>query len=549
MTQGQTLRRIILLLGRLPGMNVSRITWSLVYVALSRTKRLEHMKLFPTGSSEYFHPMHFAHLLKLSMPVNLKKWFRSYIDHRWDRNVLRKEHLESVRKVEKKLELIGEDKTRRLYWDDLFSFVKQMGYKATTKDNKVVLFSKLKEHMVKKKLWKVSKELKVSKRKGSQRRKPIGQRVVGDRVRKRKAQELQTESSKVSNSSLRQLKRFKRSKKSRKLPNRAKGDHLVRPKKKQRTKKYGISEAKVLGPQLLHPERTSFNGLENLGQTCYFNSIVQCIFHCPLLRETIKSAPQSVLSVAVIRELRLLFTQMGKKSSLGYLKTLRCFSAAINIPECKEANMNKNRQEDACMFFLRLIEHFRKKFKPLSDIFEGDLRSTVTCQRCFTSYTKTDPFGLLPLAFPEDKNEHDVSYTHDVYDLLDDFVTPEIISGYNCARCSTQNPTEKTLDILSTPKVLVLQLKRFQGLQKVEDFVRFPSNLRLNFAGVGNGEHQLYHLTGVVCHIGQSLANGHYVAYVLAEEKWLLADDKTVQQVPYRTVKSQEVYLLFYVRL
>ena len=416
-----------------------------------------------------------------------------------------------------------------------------MGYKATTKDNKVVLFGKLKEHMVKQKLWKVSKIKNVSKRKGSQRRKPIGQRVKG---RKRKSQELETLCSKVSKSSLRQLKRS-----SKKLPNPRKGDDLGRPKKKQRTKKHGISEAKALAPQLLHPERTSFHGLDNLGQTCYFNSIVQCIFHCPLFREAIKSVPQSVLSVAVLRELRLLFTQMGKKSSLGYLKTLRCFSAAINIPECKEANMNKNRQEDACIFFLRLIEHFRQKFKPLADIFEGDLRSKLTCQRCFTSYTKTEPFGLLQLAFPEDMNQHDVSRTHDVYDLLDDFVTPEIISGYNCASCSSQNPTEKTLDILCTPKVLVLQLKRFQGLQKIEDFVRFPSKLRLNFASVGNGEHQLYQLTGVVCHSGPRIANGHYICYVLAGDQWLKADDRIVQEVRYETVKRKQVYVLFYQRL
>ena len=211
--------------------------------------------------------------------------------------------------------------------------------------------------------------------------------------------------------------------------------------------------------------------------------------------------------------------------------------------------MNKNRQEDACIFFLRLIEHFRKKFKPLADIFEGDLRSTLTCQRCFTSYIKTEPFGLLPLAFPEDKNEHDVLHTHDVYDLLDDFVTPEIISGYNCDRCSTQNPTEKTLDILSTPKVLVLQLKRFQGLQKIEDYVRFPSKLRLNYASVGNEQHQLYHLTGVVCHKGSSISNGHYISYVLAGEKWLKADDKTIREVSYKTVKRKKVYLLFYLRL
>ena len=530
-------------------MNVGKITWSLIYVALSRTKRLAHMKMFPTGSGEYFHPMHFAHLLKKSMPVNLKKWFRSYIDHKWDRNVLRKEHLESVRKVEKKLELIGEDKTWRLSWTDLLSFVKQMGYKATTKDNKVMLYGKLKEHMVKQKLWKVSKKKKVSKRKGCQRRKPKGQRVKGDRVRKKKAQELETLSSRVSNSSLRQLKRFKRNKKSKKLPNPTKDDYLGRPMKKQRTNEYGISEEKALVPQVLHPERTSFHGLENLGQTCYFNSIVQCLFHCPLFREAIKSVPQAVLSVAVLRELRLLFTQMGEKSSLEYLKTHQCFSAAINIPECKEANMNKNRQEDACIFFLRLIEHFRKKFKPLADIFEGDLRSTLTCQRCFTSYIKTEPFGLLPLAFPEHNDQHDVLHTHDIYDFLDDFVTPEIISGYNCDRCSTQTPTEKTLDIISTPKVLLLQLKRFQGLQKIEDFVRFPSKLRLKFACVGNGEHQLYRLTGVVCHRGLSITHGHYIAYVLAEEKWLKADDTTIREVRYETVKREEVYLLFYVRI
>ena len=104
-------------------------------------------------------------------------------------------------------------------------------------------------------------------------------------------------------------------------------------------------------------------------------------------------------------------------------------------------------------------------------------------------------------------------------------------------------------NVFSTPKVL-LQLKIFQGLQKIEDFVRFPSKLRLNFASVGNGgEQQLYRLTGVVCHIGMSIANGHYIAYVLAEEKWLKADDTTIREVRYETVKGKEVYLLFYVRI
>ena len=194
--QGQTLKRIILLLGRMPGMNVGKITWNLLYVALSRTKRLSHVKFFPTGSTKYYHSMYFAHLLKLRMPTNLKRWLRSYVDHCWDRNILRIEHLQSVRKVEKKLELLGKDKTMRLGWVVLQSLVKQLGRKATTKDNKMIFFCKLREHMVKRLLWNTSKDCKPAKKKGDQRR-------------KRQAQEVRVDGSEESNSSLRRSKRFR----------------------------------------------------------------------------------------------------------------------------------------------------------------------------------------------------------------------------------------------------------------------------------------------------------------------------------------------------
>ena len=115
-TQGQTLRRILLLLGRLSGMNVGLITWSLIYGGLSREKNLAHIKFFPTGLIKYYHSMYFAHLLKLCLPENLQKWYRSDVDQRWDRYTLRNEHLLKVRKAEKKLERLGEDTTKRLRW-------------------------------------------------------------------------------------------------------------------------------------------------------------------------------------------------------------------------------------------------------------------------------------------------------------------------------------------------------------------------------------------------------------------------------------------------
>ena len=90
--------------------------------------------------------------------------------------------------------------------------------------------------MVKRLLWKTVKNPKPDNREG-------------DRVRKRKAQELEIESSNVSKSSLRQSNRLRRSTESKKLPYPRQGDDLRRPNKKHRKKKHGMSEASMTFPR------------------------------------------------------------------------------------------------------------------------------------------------------------------------------------------------------------------------------------------------------------------------------------------------------------
>ena len=135
-------------------MNIGNLTWSLLYVALSRTRKLSHMKLFPTGSTDFYHPMYFAHLLRLRMPSKLKKWYRSYDNHCWNKRILQEEHLEQVEKVERELTNIGRKKLMGLGWNKLFTLVKELGYKATTRDRKKGLYCILCEHLVKRLLWK-----------------------------------------------------------------------------------------------------------------------------------------------------------------------------------------------------------------------------------------------------------------------------------------------------------------------------------------------------------------------------------------------------------
>ena len=556
-TQGQTLRRIILLLGRLPGMNVGKITWSLIYVALSRTKKMEHMKLFPTGSTDYYHSMYFRHLLKLSMPTNLKKWYRSYSNHSWDRNVLRKEHLVNVRKVEKRLKHLGSDKTKLLGWEDLYALVKQMGYKATTKTRKFELFNILKEHMMKRCIWKSSRDCSTSDKKSNKRCKRPALMMEVESSSKPTlllppSKRLREHTSSKSDKDLSRRKSI-RTRSSRKRKSTGLELHFSTPrhaenlrieKKKQSLTSCGKSKENILARQPSRLRYIRFKELQNLGQTCYFNCIVQCLFHCPLVKNIIENLPQHVLSVAVLRQLQLLFNRMASRRNLTYVSPSRCFSAAMKIPECSRAHMNKDDQEDANEFFLMLVEYLDQEFQLLANLFQGTLRSTVSCQRCFRSYIKVQSFKLLSLSFPDN-----VHQTHDIYDLMDDYVTPELISGYNCNSCAGRYPAEKTLNILSTPKVLTVQLKRFSGLQKNKDHVRFPSQLRVKYVSADNDEFHFYRITGVVVHQGTTIRVGHYVAYVLAGDQWLEANDQSIREVSWEYVSTKQVYLLFYVRL
>ena len=516
-TQGQTLRRIILLLGRLPGMNVGRITWSLLYVALSRTKKLRHVKLFPTGSTKYYHPMYFSHLLKLSMPVNLRRWHRSYVDHTWDRNILRDEHAQSVRKVERKLKQLGEDKTRGLKWVELFSLVKQMRYKATTRDNKSILFCKLKEHMIKRLIWKTSINSKPAKTKRS-------------RARKRKALAVEVDSCVKVKSSLRRSKIMRGSTASKKMHD------------QKRTSTRNLSSRMRFVSQELPTFITK--GLWNLGNSCYFNSVVQCLYHCPTFKRAIETVPSEVLLVAVVNQLQILFGDMTAGGPFSYITPTECLTAAMNIPECKSAGMIVNGpQQDAGEFLVHLLTHFEATCRHLSDIFEGQLVSIRTCQHCFYSHRGNQPFKLYSLQM--DLPVTNVIQPIDLYKLMHYFHRTENLSDSHCEHCNTHN-SKKKLSIITLPRILVIHLSRFRGLQKINKHVRFDAQVSIKHNIDNNEYNTQYQLTGIVVHIGPSIQVGHYVSYVRAGEMWFKMNDDRVRTVSWLTVQRQKAYLLFF---
>ena len=136
--------------------------------------------------------------------------------------------------------------------------------------------------------------------------------------------------------------------------------------------------------------------------------------------------------------------------------------------------------------------------------------------------------------------------TFDIYTLMEHFHRPTIQYGYHCRGCNTENSTEKTITIIALPNVLVIQLSRFRGLEKIEKYVRFPTQISIRYNIDGNEYNTQYRIMGIIVHIGTSIQAGHYIAFIRAGEKWFKMNDHIVSAVQWQTVRTKKAYILFY---
>ena len=130
---------------------------------------------------------------------------------------------------------------------------------------------------------------------------------------------------------------------------------------------------------------------------------------------------------------------------------------------------------------------------------------------------------------------------------MDNYLRTEILTDYRCDVCDVLRPTSKTLIIVKAPLVLVVHLSRFNnGLQKIPNYVGFPRNFTIKVLKDGIEEQIFYEFTGVIIHVGQTIAAGHYFTYVFADGNWLKANDSVLTEDCWESVRKKQAYMLFY---
>ena len=139
-------------------------------------------------------------------------------------------------------------------------------------------------------------------------------------------------------------------------------------------------------------------------------------------------------------------------------------------------------------------------------------------------------------------------------ETFESFGEEELLDENNewyCENCKKKQRAKKKLEIYHTPKILIIQIKRFSHINKINTKVDFPlKDLDLSKYILSNDitKSIKYDLFAVANHYG-SLTYGHYTAFCKnsINEKWYEFNDSCVYEITdLSKIVSSNAYVLFY---
>ncbi len=209
---------------------------------------------------------------------------------------------------------------------------------------------------------------------------------------------------------------------------------------------------------------------------------------------------------------------------------------------------------------LKNWENFTKnEYSIVKELFTGQNQSILECENCKSKSSRFEIFTNLQLNIEEK--------CMDIYDCLDCYIEKEQLDKINsvwCNFCFQKNRAFKSNYIWKTPKVLIINFKRFKyndyGMltSKNTKLIKYPiENLDIskyinpNSPDINKCN---YNLFGVNIHksIGgmNNINFGHYISCVKNRfnNKWYIFDDNCVHEASIDDIINSNSYLLFYLR-
>ena len=242
-------------------------------------------------------------------------------------------------------------------------------------------------------------------------------------------------------------------------------------------------------------------GFENLGNTCYVNSVLQCFMYNEDFQELVKSDTNLSQLVNVIN---------GKPGKFDLKLFINSFG-----------KFKKFEQQDAHEFITDLLD----KINDTHHFYHGQTKNIVKCTNCKTIKNIYENFNSINLNV-------NISVINSFLDYLKKETHNDPYNLYYCETCKCNQISKKKIILNILPKNLIIVLKRY--LVKKNDFI---IDTVLNIKNGGNIV--IYNLISVINHIGNE-NNGHYTTTIVNEK--VTVDDNRL----FKFSNYNDAYILFY---
>lgn len=328
-------------------------------------------------------------------------------------------------------------------------------------------------------------------------------------------------------------------------------------------------------------------GLINLGNKCFLNSILQCLFSTMSLTDYILST-QYLEDLTIenrrTKEHYLLMsyvTLVNNVYDLNQLIKPKTFVENLSMFHRKYFSMNQQDSHECLLYILDILHKsisypievdiqgdpasseeilmkksleswryfYENSYSFLIQTFNGSTISNVECSHCRNNTVTFEPYNTLSLDIPLDDT--------DLYSCLEEyFQKDEKISSYTCEKCERKG-CNKIVDLWTVPNYLIIHLKRFKEVsnQSVKNTaqVQYPIKdldiTRFISKEKKDTNNYIYDLYAINHHSG-NMDSGHYWSSCKnLDGHWYQFNDANVSRYNLdSSLVTSDAYILFYAR-